>query len=73
MLPSWVNDELAKVEEKAAAINEQWQPVEKETPSGDEVYSNDSPNWKRSKYAQQKLSRPTPQSGWNNIRQRESD
>ncbi len=44
MSSSWVNAELAKVEEKAAAINEQWQPVVKETLSGDEIYSNDCPN-----------------------------
>jgi hypothetical protein len=44
MSPSWVNVELAKVEEKAALINEQWQPVVKETLSGDEIYSNGLPN-----------------------------
>lgn len=42
--PSWVNVELAKVEEKAAELNAQWQPVVGETLSGDEIYSNGLPN-----------------------------
>jgi hypothetical protein len=42
--PSWVNGELAKVEEAAAAVNERWQPAVDETLSGDEIYSNGSPN-----------------------------
>jgi hypothetical protein len=44
MSPSWVNAELAKVEEAAAAVNERWRPAGNETLSGDEIYSNDSPN-----------------------------
>lgn len=42
--PAWVNGELAKIEQAAAQINAQWQPVMKETLSGDEIYSNGSPN-----------------------------
>lgn len=42
--PSWVNAELAKVEETALLVNGQWQPVLAETLSGDEIYSNGSPN-----------------------------
>ena len=42
--PSWVNAELAKVEERALLVNGQWQPVRAETLSGDEIYSNGSPN-----------------------------
>jgi len=42
--PSWVNVELAKVERKAAAVNERVQPTAGETLSGDEIYSNDCPN-----------------------------
>ena len=42
--PSWVNVELAKVERKAAAVNERLQPTVGETLSGDEIYSNDCPN-----------------------------
>jgi len=42
--PSWVNAELAKVESAAALVNEQWKPKIEETLSGDEIYSNGSPN-----------------------------
>lgn len=42
--PGWVNAELAKVEKKAAAVNEQWHPAAGETLSGDEIYSNGQPN-----------------------------
>lgn len=42
--PSWVNGELAKAEKAAAAVNESWQPAVNETLSGDEIYSNGSPN-----------------------------
>lgn len=42
--PSWVNAELAKMEKAAAMVNERWQPVVEETLSGDEIYSNGSPN-----------------------------
>ena len=42
--PSWVNAELAKVEETALLVNGQWQPGMAETLSGDEIYSNGSPN-----------------------------
>jgi hypothetical protein len=42
--PSWVNGELAKVEMAATAVNADWQPAVGETLSGDEIYSNDSPN-----------------------------
>lgn len=41
---SWVNAELAKVEQIAARVNEQWEPTLEETLSGDEIYSNGSPN-----------------------------
>ncbi len=41
---SWVNGQLARYEAKAAVINQQWQPTVKETLSGDEIYSNGSPN-----------------------------
>ena len=41
---SWVNAELAKVEKIAARINGQWEPTMEETLSGDEIYSNGSPN-----------------------------
>ena len=44
MSPSWVNAELARVEEAAAVVNERWRPVVNETLSGDEIYSNDDPN-----------------------------
>ena len=42
--PSWVNAELAKMEKAAAMVNGRWQPVVEETLSGDEIYSNGSPN-----------------------------
>jgi len=42
--PSWVNGELAKVEAAAVTVNAAWQPAVNETLSGDEIYSNDSPN-----------------------------
>lgn len=42
--PSWVNAELAKIEQRAAVINAQWQPAVEETLSGDEIYSNGHPN-----------------------------
>jgi hypothetical protein len=42
--PSWVNAELAKVEKTAAKTNGQWEPMVEETLSGDEIYSNGSPN-----------------------------
>lgn len=41
---SWVNAELAKVEKIAARVNGQWEPTMEETLSGDEIYSNGSPN-----------------------------
>jgi hypothetical protein len=44
MSPGWVNAELAKVEEKAAEVNQRWQPQIKETMSGDEIYANGQPN-----------------------------
>jgi hypothetical protein len=40
----WVNGQLAKCEAKAAVINQHWQPSVEETLSGDEIYSNGSPN-----------------------------
>lgn len=40
----WVNAELAKVEETARQVNGRWQPPVSETLSGDELYSNGSPN-----------------------------
>jgi len=42
--PSWVNVELAKAEKTAGLVNGQWQPMVAETLSGDEIYSNGSPN-----------------------------
>jgi hypothetical protein len=42
--PSWVNAELARVEQAAAQINAQWQPAVGETLSGDEIHSNGRPN-----------------------------
>jgi len=42
--PSWVNAELAQVETTAGLVNAQWQPAVAETLSGDEIYSNGSPN-----------------------------
>jgi hypothetical protein len=42
--PSWVNGELAKAEKAAATVNESWQPAVNEMLSGDEIYSNGSPN-----------------------------
>lgn len=40
----WVNAELAKREELAAQVNRSWKPTKVETLSGDEIYSNGSPN-----------------------------
>lgn len=42
--PSWVNGQLAKYEVIAAEVNQKMQPVVEETLSGDEIYSNGSPN-----------------------------
>ena len=42
--PSWVNAELAKIEKTAARVNGRWEPTVEETLSGDEIYSNGSPN-----------------------------
>jgi hypothetical protein len=42
--PGWVNAELAKVEKAARQVNGQWQPRVSEILSGDELYSNGSPN-----------------------------
>ncbi len=44
MSAGWVNGELAKREAMATAVNAQWQPTVTETLSGDEIYSNGSPN-----------------------------
>ena len=44
MSPAWVNAELAKLEELAAAVNQAWQPQMQETLSGDEIYANGQPN-----------------------------
>jgi hypothetical protein len=41
---SWVNGQLAQCEAKAAVINQHWKPSVAETLSGDEIYSNGSPN-----------------------------
>jgi len=41
---SWVNAQLAKREEIAEEINQRMQPKARETLSGDEIYSNGSPN-----------------------------
>jgi len=40
----WVNAELAKREAIAAQVNLSWKPSNHETLSGDEIYSNGSPN-----------------------------
>ena len=40
----WVNGQLAQMEEAAAQENQAWQPVERETLSGDEIYANGEPN-----------------------------
>jgi hypothetical protein len=42
--PSWVNAQLAPLEQAAARINQGWQPQATETLSGDEIYSNGRPN-----------------------------
>lgn len=44
MSPGWVNAELAQWEARAAVVNASWQPTVTETLSGDEIYSNGSPN-----------------------------
>lgn len=41
---SWVNGEVAKLEEAAAKVNNSWQPSCGESLSGDEIYSNGLPN-----------------------------
>ena len=41
---AWVNGELAKREAIAAQVNLSWKPSNGETLSGDEIYSNGSPN-----------------------------
>jgi hypothetical protein len=41
---SWVQAELAKAEKAAAVRNAEWAPTVGETLSGDEIYSNGSPN-----------------------------
>jgi len=41
---SWVNAELSRREALAAVVNASWQPRISETLSGDEIYSNGSPN-----------------------------
>jgi hypothetical protein len=41
---AWVNAELSKREAIASAVNASWQPTISETFSGDEIYSNGSPN-----------------------------
>jgi len=38
--PSWVNIELGKMENAAAAVNEGWHPHIEETLAGDEIYAN---------------------------------
>ena len=40
----WVNAELSRREALAAGLNASWQPTATETLSGDEIYSNGSPN-----------------------------
>ncbi len=42
--PAWVNAELSKREALAAGVNANWRPTITETCSGDEIYSNGSPN-----------------------------
>jgi len=41
---AWVNAELSQREALAAVVNASWQPSITETLSGDEIYSNGSPN-----------------------------
>ena len=40
----WVNAQLTKLEDAAGQVNNQWRPQVVETVSGDEIYSNGSPN-----------------------------
>lgn len=42
--PSWVNVELGKMENAAAAVNQAWHPHIEETLAGDEIYANGQPN-----------------------------
>lgn len=42
--PAWVNARLSKLEVRAAEVNASWRPIVTETLSGDEIYSNGSPN-----------------------------
>jgi len=44
MSPGWVNAELAQREAMATKVNASWHPTVPETLSGDEIYSNGSPN-----------------------------
>lgn len=44
MSPSWINGELAKMEQAATSVNASWQPAVAETLSGDEIYSHGAPN-----------------------------
>jgi hypothetical protein len=41
---SWVNGQLSQREALASQVNQQWHPNVAETMSGDEIYSNGSPN-----------------------------
>jgi hypothetical protein len=41
---SWINAQLAQREAMAASVNQKWKPEINETLSGDEIYSNGSPN-----------------------------
>jgi hypothetical protein len=42
--PAWVNGQLSQLEAQATMVNASWQPTITETLSGDEIYSNGSPN-----------------------------
>jgi hypothetical protein len=41
---SWVNAELAQIEQVAAGVNQAWPPQIEESLSGDEIYANGQPN-----------------------------
>jgi hypothetical protein len=43
--PSWVNQELAKLEKHAAPVNARWQPAIGEGLAGDELFTAHQPNW----------------------------
>lgn len=42
--PGWVNGELARLEAQAQQVNQRFEPVVRESLSGDEIFSNGEPN-----------------------------